>query len=178
MANINRSRKSGFTLRGGRSVRESLWIGGTMIIDDLDTSGVVLSSSLSAAVLALRPFTVVRTRGSLSMLSDQFANTEDQQVAYAFCVVSDQAVAIGVTAVPTPLTDSDSDLYFVYETMMSRILVASAIGINAVAVERIIDSKAMRKVEDGQQVIAVAEAPASSEGLRLYSYNRILIKLH
>jgi len=181
MAFVARSRKSGFTLRGGRSVRETVWVGGTFIQDDINTSGVVLSSSFSTFVTDKAPFTIVRTRGNLFMASDQIVTSEDQECAYGWAVVSEQALAIGVTAVPTPVTDSDSDLWFVYEPLQSRMLVSSAIGVVAgggAGVSRVVDSKAMRKVEEGQQVVGVAEVPSTSEGIRLYSYFRILIKLH
>jgi len=102
MANIRRSRRSGFTTRGGRSVRESLWFDGPVFNTNMGAaSTAVLVSSLSAAALALRPFTVVRTRGSMFLETDQQAASEFYQAAIGCCVVSDQAVAIGVTAVPT-----------------------------------------------------------------------------
>jgi len=180
MANrVNRSRVHRSNFAG--PVRESLWFSGSYAIDDIDTSGVVEITFLNAAALALRPFTVVRTRGVLFMTSDQTANSEDQQLGYAQAVVSDQAAAIGITALPTPVTDSGSDLFFVYEALQSRVLVSSAIAIymaSSVGIERIIDSKAMRKVEDGQTVVSVAEAASTSEGTRLYSFFRSLIKLH
>jgi len=37
--------------------------------------------------------------------SDQFVATEGYEIAIGMAVVSDQALAIGVTAVPTPFTD-------------------------------------------------------------------------
>ncbi len=181
MAFVARSRKSGVFLRGGVARRQTFWIGGTAGSDDINTSGTALITQLNAAGLALLPFTVVRTRGQLFLTSDQFANSEDQEIGFASAVVTEAAAGIGITAVPTPLTDASDDLFYVYEVMQMRMLVSSSIGIMtglSVGIERIIDSKAMRKVEDGQTLITVGEASATSEGTRLYSYTRTLVKLH
>ena len=71
MANINVGRKSGFIVRGGARRRETLWIGDTLIETTIATgTTAVLLSTLNAAALALRPFTVVRTRGAVNISSD------------------------------------------------------------------------------------------------------------
>ncbi len=180
MANTrNRSRVHRSNFAG--PVRESLWFSGTFSVNDLATGSAIAITNLNAAALALRPFTIVRTRGQLFLTSDQVAASEDQVLAYGEAVVSDQAEGIGVTALPTPVTDSGSDLFLVFEVMQMRSLVATAVGVLtglSVGLERIIDSKAMRKVEDGQTLVAVAETTAISEGVRLYSFTRTLIKLH
>ena len=75
-------------------------------------AGGTIMFSLNAAALALRPFTIVRSRFEVGIISDQTAATEDQLGAIGMAVVSDQAVAVGVTAVPTPITDMGSDLWF------------------------------------------------------------------
>ena len=80
------------------------------------TSSAALVASLNATALALRPFTIVRTRGTLAVYSDQVIASETARSAMGLAVVSDQAAAVGITAVPTPITDQDSDLFFVYET--------------------------------------------------------------
>ena len=69
---------------------------------------------LNAAALALRPFTVVRTRANLIIRSDQQAASELFEVAYGETVVSEQASAAGVVSVPTPVTEDASD-WHVYD---------------------------------------------------------------
>ena len=78
----------------------------------LTAAGGTIIFSLNAAALALRPFTVVRTRFKYMVISDQAAAIEIQAGAIGMAVVSDQSVAVGVTAVPTPITDMGSDLWF------------------------------------------------------------------
>jgi len=124
---------------------------------------------------------VIRTRGSIRVRSDQNSSSEDYGASYGAAVVSDQAVAIGVTAVPIPTTDNGSDLWFVYEFVIGALRVTTAVGLFEGGHERIIDSKAMRKVEDGQDVIQVVEGPGTgigSNGSQISGHARMLVKLH
>ena len=59
-----------------------------------------LQTTLNAAALALRPFTVIRSRGLIHLGSDQAAASEFQDVALGRIVVREEAAAIGVTALP------------------------------------------------------------------------------
>jgi len=179
MANIRRSRKSGFTLRGGVMRRESIWFG----IPDTDTnlaaaSTAALVVTLNAAALALRPFTVVRTRGYLHIASDQRAASEDWGAALGVAVVSDQAVAIGITAVPTPVTDRGSGLFFLYEEMIGRISVTTDVGVLEFGKGTSYDSKAMRKVESGQDIAFIIESHTTVSAAQVQTAGRMLIKLH
>ena len=71
MANIRVGRKSGFIVRGGKSRRESTWIALNTVEATLGGAPTaVLMNSLNAAALALRPFTVVRSRGTILVFSD------------------------------------------------------------------------------------------------------------
>ena len=138
----------------------------------------VVQTSLNAGALALRPFTMVRVRGVIRLETDQLTTTEFQEIAFGLAVVSDQAVAVGVTAVPSPVSDNGSDLWFVYERMLNDIKVSSAIGILTQGVERIVDSRAMRKCEDGEDIVSVVETGAASQGVIVTAYFRALVKLH
>ncbi len=139
----------------------------------------VLTSSLNAGALALRPFTITRTRLWAHVKSDQAATTEVYGCGLGAAVVSDQASAIGVTAVPTPVTDQDSDLFFLYETFVGELVVSSAIGIYEGGNGRGVDSRAMRKVEDGSDVVFVLETMSSPVAGTTFDFaGRMLIKLH
>ena len=166
-------------MRHGVMRRETSWFSvsasGTSLAG---ASTAVLASSLNAAGLALRPFTIVRTRGYMHVSSDQQAASENYSVALGYAVVSDQAVAIGVTAVPTPTTDRGSDLWYVYEEIYGRVAFSDATGIREVGHGREFDSKAMRKVEVGQDVISVVETTVASSGALITEGGRYLVKLH
>ncbi len=162
------------------SGRKTFWLSGTVAQTALAAGGTaVLVSALNAAALALRPFTVVRTRGYWSVFSDQLSANEDQVAHYGSIVVSDEAVAIGVTAVPTPVT-SDSSSWIHFDGAAQRLTFSSAVGFapNAAPERYVIDSKSMRKVEEGQDLIEVVQSATISEGLFITTYTKALIKLH
>ncbi len=72
MANIITARRSGFVRRGGSQRRQTLWFGGVSVQSTLaGASTAILQTSLNAAALALRPFTVVRNHGFVFLESDQ-----------------------------------------------------------------------------------------------------------
>jgi len=174
------ARKSGFVRRGGSMRRETMWVG----IGEVDqvlaaANTAVLIQSSNAALLALRPFTVVRSHITWFAGSDQTAAQEAWQVAFGVAVVSDQATAIGVTAVPTPFTDLGSDLFFVHQVQAGRFIFISGVGVEPLGGRQIqIDSKAMRKVNDDQDIVFVLENSGVSLGSRNITAGRMLIKLH
>ena len=173
--------RHGFITRGGRQVRETRWLDIDPTAATIAAGGAVITHSLTAVELALRPFTIVRTRGLLWTRSDQAAATELYVMSMGICVVSDQAAGIGVTAVPTPEDDRSSDLWFVYESLMNEFVFVSATGFQAggVGTSTKFDSKAMRKVEDGQDVVVVVESDVlSASGQIIIVSGRMLIKLH
>jgi len=180
MANLNIRRKSGYIVRGGVARRETLWLA----IQTVETAltgapTAVLTNFLSAEGLALRPFTIVRTRGMLFVQSDQASAAETFIGDFGISVVSEQALAIGITAVPTPLTDKGSDLFFVYEQLASRFHVGGGSGTGVptkVGNFKEYDSKAMRKVNDDQDIAVTVENEIN--GLSIFHSGRMLIKLH
>ena len=112
--------------------------------------------------------------------SDQTAAQERWSFAFGMCVVSDQASAAGITAIPTPDIDAVSDLWFVYERMIAEFLFSDSTGEQEGAgLRKEVDSRAMRKVEEGEDVVVVVENGATtSNGAICVVAGRLLIKLH
>ncbi len=175
-------RRGSFVSVGGRTAprRETLWAGGPdeTSVTAVAASGTDLQSLSNAALLALRPFTLVRVRGILYIRSDQTANTETPFGAFGICIVTDQAAAIGITAIPTPITDQSSDIWHTYQFGVAGLQVSSAVGLIAEGRHFEFDSKAMRKVEDGFTIASVFENGSSSDGLSYVAIFRMLLKLH
>ncbi len=141
----------------------------------LTAAGGTLLSSLNAAALALRPFTIVRTYIDLIVRSDQSAAVEFQGGAIGVAVVSDEAVAVGVSAVPTPITQMGSDLWMLHGNFLAGHSDLTDRS-NPVGVFHY-DSKAMRKVEEGQDVAVIAELSTTlSSGFIIGALGRMLIK--
>ncbi len=179
MANIRTSRRSGLVLRGGRNRRETLWLGAPFVATSIGASAsAVLAASLNASALALRPFTVVRMHFNWLCISDQSGATESFIGNFGQAVVTDQASAIGVTALPTPATDIDSDVWLLHASWIGRFDFIGTGTANQSRASKQIDSKAMRKVEDGFDLVNVVEAGIGGSGVVVETVGRILVKLH
>ena len=162
-----------------RNARMTRWL--SIPINQVAVDGTaVLAASLSAEALTLRPFTIVRTRITILQLSDQLAVTEDQVGGFGICVVSESASAAGVASVPTPLTELNSDLWFVHQTMLNSISIAGTVSIGDTrsGTQYIVDSKAMRKVNNDEDVVVVVEGSGTGDGQAISFLGRILVKLH
>ncbi len=120
--------------------------------------------------------TIIRCRGSLNVVSDQAAATEVAFGAYGLCVVSNQAAAIGVTAIPTPYTDADSDLWFVHGYWYAPVRFNSAVGFQNISQTERFDSKAMRRISADETMVMVVENGHATDGVRFSLNVAILIK--
>ena len=116
--------------------------------------------------------TVTRTRGQLTVTSDQIAAVEVSMGAFGMIVVSDDAFTAGIGSVPGPVSDIGNDGWFVWQPLATYF---DLIG-GRVPLYQTIDSKAKRIVREGSRVLVIAEGGASPqvEGLRVGGYMRQL----
>ena len=158
--------------------RTSQWIAARLTSFTIPAGSPTLIATLNAAVLALRPFTVVRSHIVLSILLDQVATSEFIQGAFAAQVVTETAAAAGVASVSTPLDQADAD-FFIYQPWMSSFLDATSVGFGEISGSGsvwTIDSKAMRKVGADADIAFMVDNIAN--GYNLAMEGRMLIKLH
>ena len=165
----------------GRFIRPAAktkqWIGAGLANMATVASSDQLLSSLNAAALALRPFTIIRTRLELWYESDQAAVTERPQGSFGMIVATDEAIAIGVTALPAPIGAENGD-WFVYQGVATTMVFLSSVGITTPSNSHYtIDSKAMRKVGANQD-IAIMFSQRNATGAFLRAEGRILVQLH
>ena len=159
------------------SRRLTAWFGLHIGQTTVAASSQVLVASLDAAALATRPFTVVRTRIEMLISSDQAAVTEAVRGAFGMMVVSDQAIGIGTTAIPGPATETDAP-WFVYEGFVNKFTFLTSAGFAEPTGTRIIvDSKAMRKVQDNEDIAIMCDN-LETVGLDITLAGRMLVKLH
>ena len=157
------------------SRRQTTWFQFEPVAATLTAVGGTIFFTLNAAAIALRPFTVVRTHFIYSVRSDQAAANEDQSGAVGIAVVSEEASTVGVTAVPTPSSNSASDLWLMHSYFGQS---GSSVNSGRVGYNYAIDSKAMRKVDQGQDLVVVAEITPVSDGMILLIGGRMLVKLN
>ena len=98
--------------------------------------------------------TIRRTRGVVSVSSDQSAGFEDQSGAFGMIVVSDIARAAGITSIPSPVAEQNDDGWFVWQPFVQGGAAGSS---GHTSVEWHFDSKGMRRVQEGFGVAIVAE---------------------
>ncbi len=175
----NRIRSIPATFRSGRTQRRlTRWLSvSTFTNNTIGVGGAALLTNLSAVGLAYRPFTIVRSRGVIFVASDQQAGSENYGISYGQIVITEVAEGVGITAVPTPIAEPESD-WFVFKQVLGRLVLSDATGIYEAGHMVEYDSKAMRKVDVGDQVSSVVEVPATgiSEGVLFRSFLRVLIK--
>ncbi len=146
----------------------------TVVETALPQASFIIFTSLTAAGLAKRPFTIIRTVGLLTIGNDQAAAFEFPSGALGGIVVSEKAVATGATAIPDPVTEVNSDEWFLY---VPWAVSSDANGGGRPTRDFAFDSRAQRKVEDGED-IAFVVANAHNADAALFQLNmRVLVKL-
>jgi len=168
--------RGSFVSRGKGPGRLTEWFGTTLptIFDTLPGATFIVAGTMSVPELAKRPFTVTRTVGSLFVLSDQVAALERPFGALGFIVVSSKAVATGATAIPDPVTEASSDEWFQF---LPWAVTGGPVDGRRVQ-EFKFDSRAQRKVADGEEFVAViANGALAAIGAEFLLNTRILVKL-
>ena len=172
----------GPALRQGQR-RLTEWGAGAVpsVTTNLAANTVLLHQAFTGAQLAdVVPMTVVRVRGELWVRSDQVAASRTPFGALGFAVVSEQARAAGVASVPDPTTNALSDLWFVHQFWATDFTFITGAGFQGGSTfsRYSFDSKAMRKVVDGNAIVIVIANSASAGGIDFVMNFRILFKLH
>ncbi len=164
----------------GRSTRRKTeWISGTTDFLDLTASEKKRNLSFSqAALVDLVPFTIIRTVGVIVIAADlNFITNQLFVGAFGGCIANDQARAIGVTALPGPFSEAGDDVWFQHQFFGMQIDDrADSDLVNSQTI--VIDSKAQRKVEDGQAIQFLTEGGGEADGFDISTMLRILVKLH
>jgi len=141
----------------------------------LAAATAVLDQSFSQAILSeIVPATIVRVRGELWVASDQASASEEPFGALGFAVVQQPANAAGVGSIPTPIAEELDDVWFVYQAFQTYF----ATGQGVVWQRYSFESKAMRKLEDGDAIVIVLENAHATMGLEYILKFRTLFKLH
>ncbi len=157
--------------------RLTQWIGVNLVDFAVPASTAVLVGSLNAAALALRPFTIVRTRLLAWWSSDQIVAQETPMGAFGAIVASEAAVTAGVGSIPTPIIEPNAD-FFVYQPLIVDFTFITAAGYHPDSGHQYtIDSKAMRKVDIDDDVAFIMEEQ-NANGALAGLMGRMLVKLH
>ncbi len=161
--------------------RLSIWIPTQITAPTtLAANALTIAASSSASLLALAPFTIVRTRGLFTFWSDNAGAAETPQGILGTIVVKNTAVLIGASAVPDPLNEATDD-WFVYQPFQHQVTrqIGAAGSFNEIStMQYVIDSKAMRKVDTGDDFPIMVRNTSATFGLIFTYTGRCLLKLH
>ncbi len=185
MARIaNRSRS--FVGRSGGLKRATLWISSSIptTTTSLAAATAILHQSFSSAQLdavAQAGGTIVRTRGTFWVATDQVVASEDAVGALGMMVVRDAARAAGVASLPTPTTEAEDDAFFVHQWWQSgmNFIQNDATGFQVTGnlwKQYDFDSKAQRKFTPEDAIVVTVENSNASFGCQFMLAFRMLIK--
>jgi len=122
--------------------------------------------------------TIVRCRGLFTVQTNQIAAAEQPFGAIGLAIVSDEAFAVGATAVPLPYTDADSDLWLLHQYWAAPMSFADATGFAKLDQQYELDSKAMRRISADETMVLVVEvASVAAIGINYRWDMRILSKV-
>ncbi len=147
------------------------------------TTGVTVAAGVALLLESFTPIvggeTLIRTRGVLAFWSDQSATNETQIGAFGIAVVTQQAVSVGITAIPHPGTDAAWGGWVYHTYLHARFQIGSAVGFQGNFATQIeIDSKGMRKVDEDERLVVVVENMNPSHGFVIANSERFLSKVH
>ena len=127
--------------------------------------------------------TIVRIRGQISGVLEVVTAVGDgfDNSAFGIGLVTDEAFAAGVTSIPGPLSDDDWDGWM-WHQFLGPIIGQSVTELGVAPMEAFrfdIDSKSMRKFEEGMTVVGVIElgSETGAATLKWGGRTRMLIKL-
>jgi len=154
-----------------------------------EAAGVIFSTTSSAlwdatgsSMVSGREVTIVRTRGEVNIILNVCnASLGGFRGALGIAIATPEAIAVGITAVKTPLADVDWDGWL-WHSMFDVHAITSTIsdGVNSSAVQQriTIDSKAMRKISDEQVVFGAIEVVETAVcNMSVFANCRVLVKL-
>ena len=174
--------RSARVVRTRRSQRLTEWLLGFVSTDTTTipaSSKVLLASIPGTALDAFSPATIIRTRGSVYVGSDQSAADEVQVGGLGLTFVSETAQAAGVASLPGPITQFGWEGWLWYQ-MFAQLGTRNTGGgtITRLSGGQVyeVDSKAMRKFTSDQSLVLVAENSHAAMGLVVMVQLRILVK--
>jgi len=151
--------------------------GGLASQSSLTASGDLIIGAGAAATQD--GLTLVRTRGIVQLVqASASATNEGFFGAVGICIVSSDAFAIGVTAIPKPLDDMLWDGWLWHQFFDLRIAGAFTAANSNNAITLPIDSKAMRKFGENDTIVMVGDfTEQGTATLHVAADTRLLLKL-
>ena len=166
--------------RGARRATEWGFLSETGVTTLAANSFLLWNSLSQASFGGAAPLTLVRTRGIITVFSDQVAATEMVHAVAGIAIVKEAARAAGTASLPDPgVGAADDGVWQMFQPLMARFTFLNATGVigdNGRTYE--IDSKSMRKIETGDALVLMLSNVSAAHGLTAVHNLRCLFKLH
>ena len=118
------------------------------------TGAAALASNVPAIIAMVannNPGTIMRSRGQVLGSIDGAVDDDKVAIAVGLIIADDDAVAVGVTAIPSPLNDMEAEwIWHGFLLLQAQGTSTDAPGLTA---RLEIDSKAMRRVKSNTQCV-------------------------
>lgn len=161
-----------------RKVGWSVGPGGTSLASAVVSGSAIVGSLSSATTDGL---TLVRTRGRAIYKIQSFNAAGDAFTgAFGIGIVTAEAAAVGITAMPIPITDSawDGWLFHTYLQLVAGDKTAGDVDFTAATQIIDIDSKSMRKMRAGDTLYMAHElVETGTVDMDFVADSRVLFKL-
>ena len=141
------------------------------------TFGATASALFAGVELLTDGNTVVRIRGMIELiLTSASALGDGFHGAFGIGIVTAQAFGVGISAVPTPVTEVEWEGWLWHQFFSIHAPTAAQVSDNRQVIE--IDTKAMRKIGANEVVFLMVEATeVGTSGLIARAGTRMLLKL-
>ena len=169
-----------FGARASGPRRQTEWI--SVVAPWVTQSGgeQLLASFQQAALSLIVPFTITRTVGILGWAFDEdFILDQDVFGAFGCAVVRESARGQGGASIPGALANAGDDIWWTHQFFSGFAESVGGIEADIVTSQQVvIDSRAQRKVVDGDALIFTSELDSTSDDVEICLGLRILCKLH
>ena len=157
--------------------RQTEWISLTVNFTDFTAAQTQILGSFSQVALRdFVPCTIIRTVGMLVVSADQnFITNQIYSGAVGLCTVRQDALASA--AVPDAFVNAGDDVWWWHQFFAGLIDDRSDADL-VTSQSFMIDSKAQRKIVDGDALILTGEGGNESDGFDVACFLRLLLKLH
>ena len=121
---------------------------------DAPVSASASFTAFSSAVALTDGLTVVRIRGTASMWLTGVAGADGDgyRGASGLCKITEEQVAVGITAIPLPFDDDGWDGWMWHSYWDIHTSDISAGDVDHPTVDLVIDTKAMRKIAESESI--------------------------
>ncbi len=157
--------------------RLTQWISKTVNFTDFTAAQTLQLMSFSQAELAgFVPCTLIRTVGMMVVAADtNFITNQIYSGAVGACLVRDDARA--ANAIPDPFDEASDDVWF-WHQFFAAVIDDRADSDLVVSQNFVVDSKAQRKIVDGDAIVFSGQGGGEADGFDVALYLRVLLKLH